>query len=211
MTNNIEPILDFIVLDDEQAPVLNEHGFPKLKQGPITKPIADLIEKGKVENIEIFAQLTSDGEQYEWASEYLEYLKLLAWVENQNANLPESVANEDGIVTLPEKLELPMAPIRPEVRTVEQVLEPFSKAISKLKGIEFKDVNIALTETNQNGLSALKSALELAKEFDVDNQFFPINFNAETCSGVEVVELLNEIEFKQFGLDFIMARKAFFE
>lgn len=211
MTNNITPILDFIVLDSEQAPVLNEQGFPTLKQAPITKPIADLIEKGKVENIEIFAQLTSDGEQYEWASEYLDYLKLVAWVEKQNANLPEPVADEDGIVTPPEPLDLPMEPIRPEVRTVEQVLEPFSKAISKLKGIEFKGVNIALTETNQNGLSALKSALEMAREFEVDDQLFPIRFNAETCGGVEVVELLDETEFKQFGINFIMARKAFFE
>lgn len=210
MTNNIPPLLDFIVLDDEQAPVLNEQGLPTLKQGPIVKDLAQLIAKGKVENIEMFAEIAAQGEQWAWAQNYFNYLVELAAINEYNANLPAPVANEDGTLTEVEPLPEPIAPERPAVQTVEQVLAPHQRKIDKLWGIEFKGINVSLCETNQNGLSALKSALELAKEFGVEDQFFPINFNAETCKGVEVLELLSETEFKQFGLDFILARKAFF-
>lgn len=210
MTNNITPLLDFIVLDDEQAPVLNELGLPTLKQGPIVKDLTQLIAKGKVDNIETFAEIAAQGEQWDWARDYYNYLVELSHVTEYNANLPPPVPNEDGTLTTVEPRPEPIAPERPALKTVEQVLEPYAKQIEKLRGIEFKGVHVSLTETNQNGLSALKSALELAKEFEVEAQFFPINFNAETCNGVEVLELLNEADFKQFGLDFILARKAFF-
>lgn len=211
MTNNITPLLDFIVLDDEQAPVLNEHGLPTLKQAPVVKDLAQLIAKGKVEHIETFAEIAAQGQQWQWARDYYDYLVELIEVSEYNANLPEPVANEDGTVTTFEPRQEPTAPKRPTVKTVEQVLEPYSKQIEKLQGIEFKGVHVSLNESNQNGLSALKSALELAKEFEVDSQFFPVNFNAETCQGVQVLTLDNETEFKSFGLQFIMARKAFFE
>ena len=210
MTNNITPILDFIVLDENEAPVLNEQGLPTLKQGPIVNDLSQLIAKGKVEHIEKFAEIAAQGEQWQWARSYYEYLVELNRVNEYNANLPEPVANDDGSLTEVEPLPEPTAPERPAVQTVEQVLAPYQRKIDKLCGIKFKGINISLSETNQNGLSALKSALELAKEFNVEEQFFPINFNAETCKGVEVLELLNETEFKQFGLDFILARKAFF-
>lgn len=211
MTNKLDAILDFIVLDENDAPVLNEHGFPKLKQAPVVKDLAQLIAKGKVEHIETFAGLVAQGEQWQWAQSYFNYLVELAAINEYNNNLPEPVTNDDGSLTEAEPLPEPTAPERPALKTVEQVLEPYARQIDKLRGIEFKNIHVSLTETNQNGLSALKSALELAKEFEVDEQFFPIKFNAETCEGEEVVELLNETEFKQFGLDFIMARKAFFE
>lgn len=210
MINKLEPILEFIVLDENEAPVLNEQGLPTLKQGPIVKDLAQLIAKGKVENIEIFAEIAAQGEQWQWAQNYFNYLVELAEINEYNANLPEPVANDDGTITTTEPLPLPTAPERPAVQTVEQVLAPHQRKIDKLWGIEFKGINVSLCETNQSGLSALKSALELAKEFGVEDQFFPINFNAETCKGVEVLELLSETEFKQFGLDFILARKAFF-
>ncbi|CAM3687091.1 MULTISPECIES: hypothetical protein [Pseudoalteromonas] len=210
MTNKLDAILDFIVLDDEQAPVLNEQGLPTLKQGPIVKDLAQLIAKGKVQHIERFAEIAAQGEQWQWARDYYDYLVELNRVNEYNANVPEPVANEDGTLTTVEPLPEPTVPERPALKTVEQVLETYARQIDKLRGIEFKNIHVSLSETNQNGLSALKSALELAKEFNVEEQFFPINFNAETCKGVEVVELLNETEFKQFGLDFILARKAFF-
>ncbi|WP_149981154.1 hypothetical protein [Pseudoalteromonas rhizosphaerae] len=210
MTNNITPLLDFIVLDENEAPVLNEQGLPTLVQGPIVNDLSQLIAKGKVEHIEKFAEIAAQGEQWQWARSYYEYLVELNQVNEFNANLPEPVANEDGTITAVDPLQSPTAPERPAVQTVEQVLAPYQRKIDKLCGIKFKGINISLSETNQNGLSALKSALELAKEFNVEEQFFPINFNAETCKGVEVLELLNETEFKQFGLDFILARKAFF-
>lgn len=204
-------IIDFIILDDEQNPLLDAEGFPTLVQAPIGKDIGQLVTMGKISHIETFAQLESDIEQHEWASEYLGYLKLLAEVNEYNANLPEPIENEDGTTTEAEPKPLPIEPVRPEVRTVEQVLEPYEHKIAKLKGIAFKGMDISLSESNQNGLSALKSAFDLAAEFGAGDQFFPIKFNAETLTGNQVVELADEAEFKQFGLQFIMARKAYFE
>ena len=93
----------------------------------------------------------------------------------------------------------------------EQAKPKPEKAIKKAQGIEFNGVNVSLSESNQNGLSALKSALDLAKEFKQESEFFPVNFNAETSAGIRVVVLNDENEFKQFGLAFILARKSLFE
>ncbi|RZD22404.1 hypothetical protein [Pseudoalteromonas sp. MEBiC 03485] len=212
MTNILTPILEFIELDAEQNPVVDEQGLPSLIQGPVgLKDIPGLIAKGKIDNLTTFAELQSKHEQYVWAKEYVDYLAERNKVEHYNANLPEPVANEDGSVTEVEPKPLPVAPVRPAVRTVDEVLEPYQKQINKLKGIEYKGVFVSLNESNQNGLSALKSALELATEFGEAEAFFPVNFNAETAQGVQVVTLGNEAEFKQLGLNFIMARKAYFE
>ncbi len=210
MTNKLTPILDFIVLDKEQGPVVDEYGIPTLKQRPIVKFIPDLIAKGKVQNIEMFAEQFAQVEQWDWAEQYIAYLISVYEIEQHNANLP-TYFNDEGkeVETLP--LELPEAPERPLLQTPQEVLEPYQKQITKALGIEFKGVHISLNESNQNGLSALKSALELSKEFEVSDQFFPINFNAETCDGTQVLTLVDEAEFKEFGLQFVMARKAFFE
>ena len=212
MTNNLTPILDFIVLDDEQNPVVDEQGLPTLLQGPVgIKDIPELIAKGKIDNLTLFAELQSKHEQYEWAKEYFDYLVEVNSVKEYNANLPAPAANEDGSVTEVEPKSLPKPPERPAVRTADDILEPYQKQINKLKGIECKGVFVSLNESNQNGLSALKSALELATEFGAAEAFFPVNFNTETAQGVQVVKLENETEFKQFGFNFILARKAYFE
>lgn len=212
MTNNLTPILEFIELDAEQNPVVDEQGLPTLLQGPVgVKDIPGLIAKGKIDNLTTFAELQSKHEQYVWAKEYVDYLVKRNEVEQHNANLPEPVANGDGSITEAEPKPLPVAPARPAVRTADEVLEPYQKQINKLKGIECKGVFVSLNESNQNGLSALKSALELAKSFGESEAFFPVNFNAETAQGVQVVTLENEADFKQFGFSFILARKAYFE
>ena len=96
MTNNLTPILEFIVLDAEQNPVVNEQGLPTLLQGPVgVKDIPGLIAKGKIDNLTTFAELQSKHEQYVWAREYVDYLVNRNEVELYNANLPEPVANED--------------------------------------------------------------------------------------------------------------------
>lgn len=211
----ISKINDFIVLDEEQNPVLNEQGLPQLRPRPDTKTEQDierLISLGKpMTVINVFAELVSLGEQWNWAQEYLDYLTKLNEANEHNANLPEPIANDDGTVTEVEPKPLPIEPLRPEVRTVEHVLAPYQRKLSKMVGIEIKGVNVSLNETNQNGLSALKSAFDLATEFDAQGQFFPIKFNAETATGEQVVELVDEAEFKQFGLQFILARKSYFE
>lgn len=211
MTSKLEPILDFIVLDAEQNPVVDEQGLPTLLQRPIAKNIPELISKGKIDNLDMFAELHAQILQWDWAELYLNYLIDLIEIEDHNANLPEPYENEEGEVIDVQPLPLPEAPERPPLMTPIEVLEPYQKHINKLIGIEFKGVQVSLNESNQNGLSALKSALELAKEFESESEFFPVNFNAETRQGVKVLTLVDEAEFKNFGLQFVMARKAFFE
>ncbi|ASM53693.1 hypothetical protein PNIG_a1544 [Pseudoalteromonas nigrifaciens] len=208
-------LFEFIVLDEKQSPILNEKGLPTLRARPDTKTEQDierLISLGKpIAVINKFAELVSLGEQWNWAQDYFNYLVDLDKVNEYNANLPEPIENDDGITAEVEPKPLPIEPLHPEVRTVEQVLAPYQRKLTKMAGIEVKGVNVSLNETNQNGLSALKSAFDLATEFDAGDQFFPIKFNAETATGEQVVELVDEAEFKQFGLQFIMARKAYFE
>ncbi|WP_217874279.1 hypothetical protein [Pseudoalteromonas shioyasakiensis] len=211
MSNNLTPILEFIELDAEQNPVVNEQGLPTLLQRPIAKNIPELISKGKIDNLDMFAELHAQILQWDWAELYLNYLIDLIEIEEHNANLPEPYENDEGEVINVQPLPLPEAPERPPLMTPTEVLEPYQKHINKLIGIEFKGVQVSLNESNQNGLSALKSALELAKEFESENEFFPVNFNAETRQGVKVLTLVDEAEFKNFGLQFVMARKAFFE
>jgi len=211
MTSNLTPILEFIELDDEQNPVVDEQGLPTLLQRPIAKNIPELIAKGKIDNLDMFAELHAQILQWDWAELYLNYLIDIIEIEEHNANLPGPYENEEGEVINVQPLPLPEAPERPPLMTPTEVLEPYQKHINKLVGIEFKGVHVSLNESNQNGLSALKSALELAKEFGAENEVFPVNFNAETRQGVKVLTLVDEAEFKNFGLQFVLARKAFFE
>ena len=208
-------ILDFILLDENNEPILSDLGLPSLKSGHVPKTEKDLlrvISLGQPINvINAFAQQLIESEQWEWANTYYDYIVELNKIEQYNATLPDPFADEDGALIEAEPKSLPTEPQRPGVRTVDDVLEPYQKQIKKIQGIEFKGVHVSLNESNQNGLSALKSALEIAKEFEVDDEFFPINFNAETCDGTQVLTLVDEAEFKEFGLQFIMARKAFFE
>lgn len=133
MTNKLEKILDFIVLDGEQNPVINEQGLPTLLQGPIAKNIPDLIAKGKIENLSAFAEIQCKAEQFAWASKYYDYLVELNEVEQYNANLPDPIPTEDGTLIEVEPKALPTEPERPAVRTVDEVLEPYKVTIFKLQ------------------------------------------------------------------------------
>jgi hypothetical protein len=212
MTNNF---LNFIVLDENNDPVLNEQDLPKLLPRPATKTTQDierLIALNKpVEVINKFAELVCLGEQWDWAQSYQNYLVEKYEVEQYNANLPEPIENDEGELVEPTKKEIPAEPGDLQEVSVSDVLAPYQSKINKAIGIGFKGINVSLTEANQNGLSALKSALDLAVEFGVKDQFFPINFNADTPKGTQIVKLLDEDEFKQFGFNFILARKSLFE
>lgn len=155
--NNINPILDFIVLDDEQNPVTNEQGLPILLQGPVgAKSIPDLIAKGKIENLALFAELQSKTEQWEWASKYYDYLVELNEVEQYNANLPDPVATEDGTLIEVEPKALPTEPKRPAVKTVDEVLEPYKVTIFKLQ--------------RQSQIDNAVVEISTGKTFDADEQ-----------------------------------------
>lgn len=202
---------DLVELDEAGDIAIGEDGLPTIFPAPITKDIGSLVEKGKVNNLDRFARDIAYREQIDWANEYLEYLLEVDEVNEFNDNLPEPQEDEGGNLVAVDPKELPEEPIRPTLKTVEDVLAPYQRRISKLKGLSFKGVNVALTETNQNGLSSISSALAIAKEFNLEDQFFPINFNAETAQGNKTVELLDIHEFKEFGLQFMLARKEYFE
>lgn len=150
MTNKLDAILDFIVLDDEQNPVLNEQGLPTLLQGPVgAKNIPELIAKGKIDSLTMFAELQSKTEQWEWARKYYDYLVELNEVEQYNANFPEPVATEDDALFEVEPKALPSEPVRPALRTVDEVLEPYKVTIFKLQRQRQIDNAVVKTSTGK--------------------------------------------------------------
>ena len=86
MTNNF---LNFIVLDENNDPVLNEQGLQQLLPRPATKTTQDierLIALNKpVEVINKFAELVCLGEQWNWAQSYYDYLVAKLKAEQYNA------------------------------------------------------------------------------------------------------------------------------
>lgn len=132
MHNNI---LDFILLDENNAPILNYLGLPTLKTGHVPKTESDLlrvISLGQPVNvINAFAQEFIDSEQWEWANKYYGYLVELNEVEQYNGNLPDPIPTEDGVLIEVEPKALPTEPERPAVRTVDEVLEPYKVTIFK--------------------------------------------------------------------------------
>ena len=191
MTNNLTPILEFIVLDAEQKPVVNEQGLPTLLQGPVgAKDIPELIAKGKIDNLTTFAELQSKHEQYAWAKEYLGYLVELKEVEQHNANLPAPTANEDGSVTKAEPKPLPVAPVRPAVRTVDEVLEPYKVTIFKLQRQSQIDNAIVEISTGKNfdadELSITRMANALIKHWQLNEDDIIPWSTADVATGVMV-------------------------
>ena len=165
MTSKLEKILDFIVLDAEQNPVTNEQGLPTLLQGPVgAKSIPDLIAKGKIENLSLFAELQSKTEQWEWAYKYYEYLVELKEVEQYNASLPDPVAAEDGTLIEVEPKALPTEPERPAVKTVDEVLAPYKVTIFKLQ--------------RQSQIDNAVVEISTGKTFDADEQSITRMVNA---------------------------------
>lgn len=167
----INKIIDFIITDENQDPVLDERGLPTLKQAPIVKPIEPLIAKGKVQHIEKFAALIAQGEQWGWARDYLNYLAELNQVTEYNANLPEPVANEDGTITEVEPRPEPTAPERPALKTVQQVLEPYAKTLFKLRRQQQVDTAIVTVSTGKkfdaDEVSITRIANAIIKHWDL--------------------------------------------
>lgn len=133
MTNKL---LNFIVLDENNEPVLNEQGLPQLFPRPATKTTQDierLIALNKpVEVINKFAELVCLGEQWNWAQSYYDYLVAKLEVEQYNANLPKPVAHEDGTLIESDPQPLPTEPEQPTIKTVEDILTPYARTIFKL-------------------------------------------------------------------------------
>ena len=121
-------------VDNDQL-VLNDQNLPVLLRKPDTKTTADierLIALGKPQHvIERFAELVSLGEQWDFAFSYIEYLKHRAEAEAYNADLPKVGEDENGGDVLAEPVALPVAPEKPKVKTVEEVLAPYARTLFK--------------------------------------------------------------------------------
>jgi len=91
----------------------------------------------------------------------------------------------------------------------ESYVAAIEKSELKAAGLDFKGVNISLNESNQNGLAAIKTALDMAEKIGVDA--FPINFNAETKSGVKSAAINDMSEFNDLFVQFFVARQQFFK
>ncbi|MGB6268415.1 MAG: hypothetical protein WBF67_05335, partial [Olleya sp.] len=67
----------------------------------------------------------------------------------------------------------------------------------------------SLNESNQNGLAAIKTAVDMAEKVEVNA--FPMNFNAETKFGVKSVLISSIDEFNDLFVQFFIARQQFFK
>ncbi|GGF00909.1 hypothetical protein [Pseudoalteromonas gelatinilytica] len=153
-------ILEFILLDENNEPILSDLGLPTLKTGHVPKTEKDLlrvISLGQPVNvINAFAQEFIDSEQWEWASKYYDYLVELNEAEQYNANLPDPIPTEDGTLIEVEPKALPTEPVRPAVRTVDEVLEPYKVTIFKLQ--------------RQSQIDNAVIEISTGKTFDADEQ-----------------------------------------
>lgn len=104
------------------------------------------------------------------------------------------------------------APARPEyVIDVQKWKGDNSELLNtalKKHGTDILGSTISLNETNQNGLSAIKSAIELASKYN--QNIFPIIFKADTNDGTTKVEFNDESSFDNFCLMFLHERQKFF-
>lgn len=190
MEAKINKIIDFINLDDEGNPVLNAYGLPTLLQGPITKNIPDLIAKGKIENLNTFAEIQCKAEQFAWAYKYYDYLVELNEVEQYNANLPDPIPTEGGALIEVEPKALPTEPERPAVRTVDEVLEPYKVTIFKLQRqsqIDNAVVQISTGKTfDADELSITRMANALIKHWQLNEDDTIPWSTADVATGVMV-------------------------
>lgn len=156
MDERLLPVIDFLVKDSDKKPILDEEGFPTLVQPPITKSIPELIAKGKLKNLNSFAKLESEKEQHDWAKDYLEYLVKLESVEEYNKSIQDEYVEvqETDEVSEPVLMELPTEPIRPPVKTIDDVLEPYKVTIFKLQ--------------REEAINKAKVTTSTGKTFDAD-------------------------------------------
>lgn len=174
MHNNI---LDFILLDENNEPILSDLGLPTLKTGYVPKTEKDLlrvISLGQpVTVINAFAQELIDSEQWQWAKNYYNYLVELIEVEQYNANLPDPIPTEDGTLIEVEPIALPKEPKRPALKTVDEVLEPYKVTIFKLQRQSLIDNAVVEISTGKkfdaDELSITRLANALIKHWQLDD------------------------------------------
>ncbi len=104
------------------------------------------------------------------------------------------------------------APVRPAfTMTVEDFKTENAilfDSYNKKQGASINGATISLNESNQNGIAAVLTGLQLADKAGAN--IYPINFKAESASGDVVLPFANLPDFETFAMQFIAARQAFF-
>lgn len=137
MELDINPILDFVERDEGNNPIIDADGLPLLRQIPAFKTAKDIEYLISINKplcvIEQFAKLVSEGEQWQFALNYIQYLRSFSLAVSHNETLIALGKDEDDGDILVNHMPLPVAPIRPPVKSVDDVLSPFKREIFKIK------------------------------------------------------------------------------
>lgn len=151
MTNNFDTIAEFIQYEDDK-PVLNSEGLPILVPSCAFRTVQDLellIEQNSpLDVIKLFATDISQAEQFRFAHEYIEYLGQLAKAERHNSELPIIGKDSYGEDILADPVTLPNAPKKPELKTVDEILAPYSRVLFK----KFREKKIKNITVEVDGL-----------------------------------------------------------
>lgn len=78
----------------------------------------------------------------------------------------------------------------------------------KINGMDYNGVKVSLTEENQNGISSVLTAIDIAEKYS--QTIFPLIFNAVGPEGVSRIIFNDRATYESFGLQFMAARQAFF-
>ncbi|MCG7550936.1 hypothetical protein [Pseudoalteromonas sp. Of7M-16] len=200
---NLNLIFDFIVID-ENSPKLNKQGLPILIDRPQTRAIEGLIERGKFSSIKKHAEQHVKAAQWDFAKQYVDYLKELAEAEAYNADLPLAGYDEEGNEIKADPKALPEAPVKPADKTIKDVLKPFEHKLKKLAAFTFNDVDCSICEADQNGIETVHGRYKELMEQGVE--FKPFPFFLE--NGKHVV-IATEQEWLDFREQFWQAREAY--
>ena len=181
-----------------------------IKRRPLTKVVADLnrvLSKGlPLGAVDSVIESVILGEQWKWFYEHVYYLNDL---DTFNKQAPE--VDSEGVKLDKQPVE-PVEPIQPVILTVSEYKEQNSElfvSYDKVQGMQYGGHQVSLTESNQNGLTALQAAITMSDE--IQETMFPFNFNAETANGNVMLPLMSITDFKSFAFQFMSARQQFFK
>lgn len=79
---------------------------------------------------------------------------------------------------------------------------------SKSLGIELSGKVLSINESNQNGIAAVLTGLNLAEELGLS--FEPFSFKAETSTGTTSILFSTLMDYKVFAMQFMAERRKFF-
>lgn len=155
MQHNLKPIAEFIQYENKK-PVLNSEGLPTLATSRVFRTVEDLkdlIQRNSPQHvIELFAKDASEAEQWQFARQYIEYLKQLTIIKSHNLDLPVIDVDENGNDVLAEPMPLPDPPKKPVLKSVDEFLEPFEREIfKKLRADNVANIKVTVDDMEFDG------------------------------------------------------------